>query len=79
MPQQPITQADKDFLRDVYNFAAHRTDTGVYLANVNTTNGRALILVAMGESADAVNSILMKAAVSTDEIIHRPSASDFLS
>ena len=78
------SQADKDFLLELYGFAERKARAAggdTYIANINsqTHGGRALIVVAFGETADAVNAILMQAAVREDEIIKRPSASDFIS
>ena len=76
MSQQVDSQADRDFMAQMYGYAERKAVNGVYISNVKPLKGqRALILVALGEQADVINAILMKAAVPNDAaLIERASS-----
>jgi hypothetical protein len=65
MNDRPVdTQADRDFLAQLYGFAERKAVNGVYIANI-TPRGlsqRACVIVALGAQADYVNNLLMNAA-----------------
>jgi len=68
------SQSDVDFLAQLYGFAERKAIDGVYSARIRPLKGqRALVIVAMGEQADYLEHLLMKAASTNviDEIRQR--------
>jgi len=78
MPES-LTQSEQDLLGQMARFTERRAVNGVYmnLGYSKSLNTRVLFICALGEQAEALNEIIMSAAVE-DNVIEMPAARDFI-
>lgn len=60
----PLTPGDKDFLAQLCGFAEEKAQNGVYMGyfvSQSRNNQRYVVVVAIGDQADAVQKILLDA------------------
>ena len=71
MKQLTLTPTDQDLLGQLCGFAERYGENGVYLNFIRsvTRNQRYLVLVAVGDQADAVQKILLDAQAPNESVI----------
>lgn len=83
MPDRVILDpGEQDLMRDIAQFAARKATNGVYMGTFHSASlgTKVMVVVALGEQADAMTRILMSAAVPDEAtIINTPGGKDFLS
>lgn len=69
---EPLTASDEDLMGQVCGFAERRAENGVwmnYMISRSRNNQRFIVIVAMGDQADAVQKILLDAQAPRENAI----------
>lgn len=78
MPESvPLTQGDKDFIKQLCNFAEAKATNGVYLGYFTSESfagQRYCVCIAIGEQADALQQIILGAQMPQESAIEVVSA-----
>ena len=72
MPDRVILDdGENELMRNLANFAARKAVNGVYMGTFHSKSvgAKVLVVVALGEQADALNRVIMSAAVPDEQTI----------